>query len=82
MPSEKRQDWCLQMTQFINKPLKASREYACLFDEESSSVVAHGIAPKLWLSSERWLPEFVGLADFRVATDTETSLKNLNWFAV
>jgi hypothetical protein len=82
MPQEKRADWCLQMTQFINKPLKESREFSCLFDNENSSVVAHGIAPKIWLSTDNWLSEFVAINDLRVATDTLTSLANLCWFGV
>ncbi len=82
MPVEKRTDWSLQITQFMNRPIKKSREYSNLMDQEFSSVVAHGISPKIWLSKDKWLADFIALADFRVATDTETSLKNLCWFAV
>lgn len=82
MPVEKRTDWSLMLTQFINRPLKKSREYSALKDEEFASLVAHGISPKIWLSTEKWLADFIALADFRVPTDTATSLKNLCWFAV
>lgn len=82
MPPEHRQDWSLLLTQFVNKPMKASREYAGLVDNEFASVVAHGISPKIWLSQDKWLADFIAINDFRVATDTETSLRNLCWFAV
>lgn len=82
MPPENRTDWCLKLTQFINRPMKKSREYSALMDNEFSSVVAHGISPKIWLFKDNWLADFVALNDFRVPTDTETSLKNLCWFGV
>ena len=81
-PPEIKMDIELQITRFINKPLKASREFAALLDERFSSVVAHGIAPQIWTSSEDWLAEYVALSDFRVPTDTATSLKNMTWNAV
>lgn len=81
-PAEKQTEWGQLITQFINKPMKASREFACLLDNVFSSVVAHGIAPTIWLSTDKWCSDFIGLNDFRVATDTETNLKNLVWFAI
>lgn len=82
LPEDKRTDWELQITQFINRPLKKSREYASLLDNEAASVTAYGISPEIWLSKDGWLPEFVSLKEIRVPTDTETSLKNLTWFAI
>lgn len=81
-PPEKKLEWEQTITQFINRPLKKSREYAYVMDQTFANVVAHGIAPKIWLSTDKWMPDFISLNDFRVATDTETSLKNLVWFAV
>ena len=81
-PPEKKTDWELNITRLINKPLKESREFAALFDNRFSSLVAHGIAPEIWLSTDNWLPDFIAINDLRIATDTETSLKNLCWFAV
>jgi hypothetical protein len=81
-PPEKQLEWEQSINRFINSPLKKSRSFAAHLDQVFSSVVAHGIGPSLWLSSDKWLPIFVPLNDFRVATDTETSLRNLSWFAI
>lgn len=82
MPEEKRMDWCDELTRLINKPLKESTAFGTLMDNRFSSVVAHGLAPVIWLSTDNWLGDFIALDDFRVATDTETSLSNLVWFGV
>lgn len=81
-PPEKQSLWELTITDAINRPLKQSREFASLMDNRFTSIIAHGIAPQIWLSEDKWLPDFVAINDFRVATDTETSLKNMVWFGV
>src|SRR5262249_10190790 len=82
MPENKRQDWELQITQFINEILKESHEFASFLDNEAASLTAYGISPGVWFARDGWLPEFVALKELRVPTDTETSLRNLTWFAI
>jgi len=80
-PPDKRGDWSTTLTNAINKILKESAAYGHLHDYQWSNVVSHGIAPKIWHSSDGWLPRFAALDDFRVATDTTTDLENLGYFA-
>jgi len=82
LPPEKKSAWELTINDGINKPLKKSREFASLLDSVFTSVVSHGVAPTIWLSTDKWLPDFIALGDFRVPTDTQTNLKNLGWFAI
>jgi len=81
-PPEQRMDWENTLTRLINRPLKRSREYFDLIRSKFASVVAHGIGPQMWLDDEDWLPVCVALEDLRVPTDTQTSLRNLTWFAL
>ncbi len=81
-PAEDQTDWSLFMGGFINRVLKKSRSYFFLGQNRWTALVAHGIAPQLWWDNECWLPKFVPIEDWRVPTDTDTSLDNLPWFAV
>lgn len=80
-PVEKKLDWELQITEFINKPLKDSKAYSHMLDQQDASVVMHGIGPQYWFSKDAWCPTFRALKDLRVATDTDTSLDNMVWNA-
>jgi hypothetical protein len=82
MPAEKRRDWELEITRYINQPVKRSLAYFNLVNAKFASVVRHGIGPQLWENTDDWRPEFVAVDDLRISTDTETSLDNLQWFAV
>lgn len=81
-PLEKRADWELQLTRFINEPMKRSRKYFELIRAKFASVVRHGVGPQIWYNREDWLPDFVAIEDLRLPTDTETSMDNTMWFAV
>ena len=81
-PPEKKTEWDLLITDCINRTLKQSKAYSNFLDNCFTSVVAHGIAPTIWLFQDKWLPRFVALNDFRVATDTDTSLDNMVWFGI
>lgn len=81
-PPEKRQSWEIAITQSINRIMKRSECYASEKESQFAAVVAHGIGPIVWFDRESWEPECVAVEDFRVATDTKTSFKNLSWLAV
>ncbi len=81
-PPDKKSEWDLIITDCINRKMKQSKMYADFLDNVWASIVAHGIAPTIWLFKDKWLPRFVALNDFRVATDTNTSGENMVWFAV
>ena len=81
-PTEKAGGWSMFITNFINRKMKESQEYLCTKESQIASVVAHGIGPQIWDDAECWRPKYAAIEDFRVATDTETSLENLSWLAV
>lgn len=81
-PEEKKGSWGTFITNWINRKMKDSDEYASLKENQLAAVVAHGIGPQLWCDNEHWMPEFVAIEDFRVPTDTETSFRRLPWIAV
>src|SRR5580765_7903023 len=80
-PSEKKTEWEMFCTQFINGKLKKNRAFFDLGNNWRASVVAHGIGPRMWCDKETWLPEYVAIDDLWVPTNTLTSLTNLEWFA-
>ena len=81
-PPEHRTDWEITITNELSDIMKESEEYDSLKENQFASVLAHGIGAQLWYSKDDWMPEFVAVEDLRVPTDTQTSLKNLPWFAV
>jgi hypothetical protein len=78
---EQSQDWAWFMTKTMNRTLKHSRCYTELWRYRIASIVSHGIGPQIWDNGHDWLPRFVALDNLRIATDTRTSLDNLEWFA-
>lgn len=81
-PVEMESEWASFITEHINGVLKDSRPYHFLGTDRFTSLVSHGIAPQMWWDKEDWMPQFIPLADWRVATDTEESFRNLEWQAV
>lgn len=81
-PEAKRQEWSMYLTQQINRPMKKSAAYDHLKRSQIAQLVAHGIGPQNHCDADDWVPELIALEDLRVATDTETSFRNLEWYAV
>jgi hypothetical protein len=73
--------WSSIITQQINRSMKLSLEYFEVVRSKFSCVVAHGIGAQIWDTPDQWLPRYVAIEDLRVPTDTEVSLRNLEWFA-
>lgn len=80
-PASHQAHWGNVITQQINRLMKKDREYFELIRSKFACVVAHGIGPQIWDDQESWLPRYVAIEDLRVPTDTEISLRNLEWFA-
>lgn len=80
-PQDKRSDWELAITTRINKTLKKSRKWKSLGESWRTSIVVHGIGPRMWTGKEDWMPEYVAIDDMRVPTNTLTDLSNMDWFA-
>lgn len=80
-PPDKKFRWEQFISNSINRTMKNCPYWLALGDNWRASVVAHGIGPRAWDNRDDWRPEFVGLDDFRVPTNTLTSFENLDWFA-
>lgn len=81
-PQEKKDMWGAVLTQEANRILKRSDQYDHLKRSQIAALVTHGIGPILWSDRDDWCPELIAIEDLRIATDTETSFRNLEWFAV
>jgi len=80
-PDEKALDWGMFITETINRCIKRSKPYFHLKLNQFASVVAHGPGPQIWYDNESWCADFLPIEDLRLATDTEISLENCEWFA-
>ena len=81
-PQEVQSEWGAFVTETINRPMKNSLEYFELHRSKWAAVACHGIGPQTWYKSDHWLPDFLAIADLRIATDTTCDFKNLSWWAV
>lgn len=81
-PAHKRREWSSIITQNINKPLKRSAEYLDYHRANGANAILHGIAPSNWQS--RTSPFLIPLMvdDLLVPSETLTSFRNLDHFAV
>lgn len=80
-PQDRRTLWEELITTYINRPMKRSDDYASVKEDQILSLVSHGIGPQTWHTKDKWCPETIAIEDLRVATDTRTSFKNLEWYA-
>ena len=81
-PESKRQNYEGILTQEANRPLKKSLAFLHTQRQKWGSVVLHGRGPTMWPDDEDPIPFFVALPDLLIATDTDITLENLNYFAV
>jgi hypothetical protein len=80
-PQENKGKWELEITTRLNRILKKCRKWKSLGENWRTSVVVHGIGPRIWPNREDLVPEYVAIDDLRVPTNTLTDLSNLDWFA-
>lgn len=81
-PTEMQTDWAMFLTDHINRLMKDSRPYRFLNQNKWTALVSHGMAPQMWWDKDGWLPKFVPIENFRVATDTDTDFENLEWVGI
>lgn len=81
-PPHKRREWGSIITQHINKALKRSPDYFEYMRSQGANAILHGIAPSNWQS--RTSPFLIPLMvdDLLVPSETLTSFRNLDHFAV
>lgn len=84
-PEEQRAEMGAFITEAINELMKEGdrqMEYFMVHFSKWKAVACHGIGPMLWDDPYSWVPRTVAIEDLRVATDTEISFRNLNWFGI
>lgn len=84
-PEDIRSDMSGFITEKINYLMKdgpRQMDYFMVHFSKWKAIASHGIGPMLWEDRYNWVPRFIAIEDLRVATDTETSFRNLCWFGV
>jgi hypothetical protein len=82
VPKDHKLEWEMFFTEYINHVMKENRLYFHVRQNQFQALVTHGIAPTMWWDRECWLQKYVAIEDLRVATDTEISFENLEWFGI
>lgn len=75
------EEWADTITREINRVMKRSREFYYTMDEVWGGVCLHGVGAKIWYDSQRWRPDFIGIQDILIPTNTHLSMDNLPCFA-
>jgi hypothetical protein len=81
-PTDKQKEWGLTITENINRIIRNNREYYHTMDCVWGGVVLHGVGARIWWDSQSPLPDFAGIQDILIPTDTDLSGQNLRYFAV
>lgn len=80
--ADDRADYEAAITGNINAILKKSREWYYRQDEVWGAVCLHGVGAKVWYDDQEWLPEFKGIQDMLIPTDTHLDMGNLQCLAL
>lgn len=81
-PADKQKEWGTIITQNINRIMRKSTEYYYTMDCVWGGVVLHGVGARIWWDEDCWKPDFVGIQDILIPTDTDLTMSNLRYFAV
>jgi hypothetical protein len=81
-PKSKTTKYAHDVTWLINRLIRGSRTYFHTQRSKWGSVILHGPGSQMWFDTWAWKPDFVGIDDLLIPTDTELPLESLNHFAV
>lgn len=81
-PKHLQKDYGVKITNHLNHFMRNSREYYYTQDCVWGGVVLHGVGAKVWWDEHGWRPDFVGIQDMLIPTDTNLTLNNLQYFAI
>lgn len=81
-PEDKQKEYGLTITNHINRMMRNNRPYYHTMDCVWGGVVLHGVGARMWWDAHSPLPDFVGIQDMLLPTDTDLSMENLRYFAV
>ena len=79
---ELRPDYETVITTRINLPMKKSLPWFYTQDEVWGGVCLHGVSAKHWPDADAWRPDFIGIQDILMPTDTTLGMENLQCFAL
>lgn len=81
-PPDKQAEWSNIITTAINKPIMRSNGFMHTEESVWGGVVLHGISSQIWWDDHKWQPDFKGIQDILIPTDTELTMDNLPYMAV
>lgn len=79
-PPIQQSEWSSFVTGWINRRMKEDEDNTCVVEYQIGALVNHGIGPEVWRDPDSWKTDFIAIDDLIIATDTNTSFKNLEWF--
>lgn len=80
-PKSKATTYAGEITRRTNRLLRKSLPYFHTQRMKWGSVVLHGTGTQMWHDPWKWRPNFIGIDDLLIPTDTEITLENLHHFA-
>lgn len=81
-PPDKKLEWGRTITRNLNRVLKNSLAYTQILQCTFAQMTLHGIGPVFWPKRKRWLPEFLGIDELLIPSQTRQDLSNLDYFAI
>lgn len=81
-PREKRMEWSGIITKNINRLLKRNGAMREQIRATGANVMLHGIGPVNWSDRRTPIPRPIPISSLLIASETEISFDNLEWFAV
>lgn len=81
-PRHKRQDYGVDATNQISRPMKRKIAYVECFRSKFALDVLHGVGPGGWRDPDRWCPEAFGVEDVFVPANTLLTMENLPFVAI
>lgn len=71
-----------ELMRLANRLIRKSRPYFHTQRSKWGSVILHGTGTQAWQDSWSWRPQFIGIDDLLLPTDTDLTLEGTNHFAV
>jgi len=80
-PAHKQRDLSSTITRHINRIMGLDRSYYYTRDCVWGGIVLHGVGARVWWDQYSWRPQFSGVQDILIPTDTDLAMENLRFLA-
>lgn len=81
-PVHKRREWAHIITRNLNRRLQRSQAMIDQVRSTGASTLLHGIGPVTWSDRRTPIPEAIPISSLMIASETDISFENLEWFAL